>query len=169
MKLTSAQAFKLLRRLNEEHAMLVEEEKSSRTFTAAIQEDIESVRPSYDFASFQEKLDAIDAKIRVIKHAINLFNTTHEVPGFGMTIDEVLVCLPQLTRKKDKLTKMSRRLEKERVDGCYGSSSTNIEYNYANYNIQEVRDMLAKVSEMQGRLQTALDIVNTQEIMEIDI
>lgn len=169
MKLTSAQAVKLLRRFNEEYAMLVEEEKSSRVFTAAIQENIEAVRPPYDFASFQEKLDAIDTKIRVIKHAINLFNTTHEVPGFGMTIDEVLVCLPQLTRKKNKLTQMSRRLEKERVDGCYGSSSTNIEYTYANYSVREVREMLAEVSEMQGRLQTALDIVNTQEIMEIDI
>lgn len=169
MKLTSAQAVKLLRRLNEEHAMLVEEETSSRVFTAAIQEDIETVRPPYDFASFQEKLDAIDTKIRVIKHAINRFNTTHEVPGFGMTIDEVLVCLPQLTRKKDKLTKMSRRLEKERVDSCYGSSSTNIEYTYANYSVQEAREMLAEVSEMQGRLQTTLDIVNTQETMEIDI
>ena len=169
MKLTSSQAVKLLRRLNEEYAMLVEEEASSRAFTAAIQEDIETVRPPYNFASFQEKLDAIDTKIRVIKHAINRFNTTHEVPGFGMTIDEVLVCLPQLTRKKDKLAKMSRRLEKERVDSCYGSSSTNIEYTYANYNVQEAREMLAEVSEMQGRLQTALDIVNTQEIMEIDI
>lgn len=169
MKLTSAQAVKLLRRLNEEHAMLVEEETSSRVFTAAIQEDIEAVRPPYDFASFQERLDAIDAKIRVIKHAINCFNTTHEVPGFGMTIDEVLVFLPQLTRKKEKLTKMSRRLEKERVDSCYGSSSTNIEYSYANYSIREAREMLAEVSEMQGRLQTALDIVNTQETMEIDI
>lgn len=169
MKLTSSQAVKMLRMLNEEHAMLVAEEKESREFVAAIQEDIEAARPFYDLAATQSALDALDQKIRTVKHAINVFNTTHEVPGFGMTIDEVLVYLPQLTRKKEKLLMMSRRLEKQRVDGGYGSSSSNIEYRYANYSIQAAREMLAEISRTLGQLQTALDIVNTQETMEIEI
>ena len=168
MKYTSAQAAKLLRRLNEEHDMLLAEEKESRQFKAALQEDIESARPPYDFAAMQRSLDAINAKIRVVKHAINVFNTTHTVPGFGMTVDEVLVYLPQLTKRKDKLILMSKRLEKQREDNSYSGTSI-IEYNYANYRIQEARDMLSEVSETLGKLQTALDIVNTQETMEIDI
>ena len=169
MKLTSSQAVKLLRRLNEEYDTIIAEEKESRSFVAAIQEDLEDARPLYDFEATQKKLDVLDRQIRTVKHAVNIFNTTHEVPDFGMTIDEVLVYLPQLTRKKEKLLKMSRRLEKQRIDSGYGSSSSNIEYDYANYSIQAAKDMLSEVSETLGRLQTALDIVNNQETMEINI
>ena len=167
MKYTSAQAAKLLRKLNEERDMLLAEEKEGREFVAAIQEDVESVRPPYDFEETQRALEEIDRKIRVVKHAINVFNTTHEVPGFGMTIDEVLVYLPQLTRQKEKLTAMSTRLEKRREDHSY-SSSTIIEYNYANYSIPVAKSMLGEVGDRLSRLQTALDIANTQETMEID-
>lgn len=169
MKLTSSQAVKLLRRLNEEYDTIIAEEKESRSFVAAIQENLEDARPLYDFVATQKQLDALDQQIRTVKHAVNVFNTTHRVPEFDMTIDEVLVYLPQLTRKKEKLLKMSRRLEKQRIDSGYGSSSSIIEYDYANYSVQAAKDMLSEVSETLGRLQTALDIVNNQETMEIDI
>ncbi|MBQ2675087.1 MAG: hypothetical protein IJG07_10490 [Prevotella sp.] len=169
MKLTSSQAVKLLRRLNEEYDTIIAEEKESRSFIAAIQENLEDARPLYDFEATQKKLDALDRQIRTVKHAVNIFNTTHKVPNFDMTIDEVLVYLPQLTRKKEKLIKMSRRLEKQRIDSGYGSSSSNIEYDYANYSVQAAKDLLTEVSDTLGRLQTVLDIVNTQETLEINI
>ena len=49
MQLTSAQAAKLMRRLKEEKELLDAEEKSSKQFVVAIQEDAEAVRPAYDF------------------------------------------------------------------------------------------------------------------------
>ncbi|MBQ8972245.1 MAG: hypothetical protein IJ074_04120 [Clostridia bacterium] len=169
MKLTSSQVVKLQRRLNEEYDTIIADEKESRSFIAAIQENLEEARPLYDFAATQKKLDALDRRIRTVKHAVNVFNTTHKVPDFNMTIDEVLVYLPQLTRKKEKLLKMSRRLEKQRIDSGYGSSSSNIEYDYANYSVQAAKDLLSEVSETLSRLQTALDIVNNQETMEIEL
>ena len=60
MKYTSAEAAKLLRRLNEEHDMLTELERQSRTFVAAVSEDPESVRPKYDFAEVQAKLAELE-------------------------------------------------------------------------------------------------------------
>lgn len=168
MKLTSSQASKLIRRLKEEYDTIIAEEKESRSFVAAIQENLDDARPLYDFVATQEKLDSLDRQIRTVKHAINIFNTTHEVPGFGMTIDAVLVYMPQLTRKKEKLLNMSRRLEKQRVDDCYGGSSS-IEYNYANYSVADAKEMLREVSDTLSRLQTALDTINTLETMEIDI
>lgn len=54
-------------------------------------EDIESVRPAYDYAKTQARLEELEGAIRRLKHAINCFNTTQVVDGFGITIDEMLV------------------------------------------------------------------------------
>lgn len=50
MKYTSAQANKLLKKLNDEYSALLDKEQRSRDFRAAMGEDIESVRPAYDYA-----------------------------------------------------------------------------------------------------------------------
>ena len=54
MKMTSAQAAKELRKLNDQHEALLAMENKVRWFTAAIQEDIESVRPAYDYTARRE-------------------------------------------------------------------------------------------------------------------
>ena len=51
MKYTSAQANKLLKKLNDEYSALLHKEQRSRDFRAAMGEDIESVRPAYDYAN----------------------------------------------------------------------------------------------------------------------
>lgn len=107
MKYTSAEAAKLLRKLNEEVENLEDQEVRTRQFNAAIGEDIESVRPAYDYMDTQRKLDELQAKIRMVKHSLNCFNSTTEVAGFGMTIDQLLVYIPQLSRRKQKLAMMS--------------------------------------------------------------
>ncbi len=74
-------------------------------FIAAVGEDIESVRPDYNYQETQDALEAVDKKIRLLKHTINCFNTTHMVPGFDMTIDQILVYIPQLSERKARLLK----------------------------------------------------------------
>ena len=91
MKYTSQEAAKLLKSLNEQHELIVLNEQQSSSFVAAVSEDIESVRPEYDYAAVQDKLDSIERDIRTIKHAVNIFNSTHKVPGFDMTVDQALV------------------------------------------------------------------------------
>ncbi len=169
MKYTSAEANKLLKKLNEEKSMLLDNESRSATFSAALGEDVESVRPEYDYFEAAKKLEALNADIRKVKHAINVFNTTHAVPGFDMTIDEMLVYIPQLTAKKARLLAMSSRLPKERksVSG-YGTNAV-IDYLYANYDVSKAAEDYGAVSELLSRAQTALDIVNSTETMEIDI
>lgn len=169
MKYTSAEANKLLKKLNEEKAMLLDNESRSAAFSAALGEDVESVRPEYDYESAAQSLDVLNASIRKVKHAINVFNATHTVPGFDMTIDEILVYIPQLTEKKSRLLAMSSRLPKERksVSG-YGANAV-IDYLYANYDVSKAAKDYSAVSELLSRVQTALDIVNNTETMEIDI
>ena len=168
MKYTSAEAAKLLRTLTEEQANIREKEEKSAVFVAAIEEDVESVRPAYDYAATKKKLDELEARVRKIKHTMNIFNTTTVIPGFDMTIDQMLVYIPQLSERKAKLTRMASRLPKERANaGGYGAK-TIVEYQYVNYDIEKIEQDLADVTNELSRAQTALDTVNNSLTMEIE-
>lgn len=170
MKYTSAEAAKLLRKLNEEKDALELEEQRSYVFTASLEEDAETLRPEYDYRQMQEKIDRLDEQIRRVKHAINCFNIRQTVPGFDMSIDQILIYIPQLSRKKQKLSMMKNRLPKqrERADG-FGRSSSIIDYSYANYDIQTVKEDYEKAAEELAKAQTALDLINNTETMDIDL
>ena len=105
MRYTSAQAAKLLRRLREEHQRLLAREAETQVFLAAVGEDVEALRPAYDYRAVQDKLAELEKQIRTIRHAMNLFNLNTVVEG--MTIDELLVYLPQLGERKEKLGRMA--------------------------------------------------------------
>ena len=167
MTYTSAQANKLLKKLNDEHAALLDKETRSKDFRAAMGEDVESVRPAYDYADTQKKLAELEQRIRKVKHAINVFNATHVIPDFGMTIDEMLVYIPQLTQRKNKLADMKARLPKQRVEEQYGRQSNIIDYSYANYDLAVVEADYEKVSDELSRAQLALDAVNQRDTFEL--
>lgn len=170
MKYTSAEAAKLLRKLNDEHNSLLLMEGQSREFLAALGEDPESVRPAYDYAETQKKLEENEEKIRKVKHAINIFNSTHVISEFDMTIDEMLVYLPQLTQRAMKLNEMKSRLPKTRERAtAYNRNSNVIDYRYANYDIAMAAADYEKVTDLLAKAQTALDVINNTETMEIDI
>ncbi len=167
MKYTSAEANKLLRQLNDDYNALLAKEDSVKEFVAAVGEDIEGVRPEYDYEAVQAQLDDYEEKIRKVKHAINVFNTTHIVSGFDMTIDAMLVYIPQLNRRRSKLIMMKSALPKQREAFNHGSNI--IDYRYANYDIEKAEADYKAVSDLLSRAQLALDMVNSTETMEIDI
>lgn len=169
MQYTSSEANKLLRRLHEERDALIEREKKSSIFLAAMGEDPESVRPAYDFSAVQKTLDELDQKIRIVKHAINRFNLEHTVDGFAMTVDQILVYIPQLTAKKQKLGQMKNRLPKQREMPHTFSRGNIIDYSYANYDISLVQAEYETVTDELARAQTALDVLNNTKTMEIAI
>lgn len=168
MKYTSAEAAKLLRRLNDEIAAEQQLEAQSREFVVAVTEVPDDVRPEYDYAAVNARIDALQASVRRLKHAINVFNATHTVPGFEMTIDEMLVYLPQLKAKKEKLAAMKVKLPKAREQSYGRSNSGIIEYRYVNYSIKDVAADFDAVSEELSRAQNALDLVNSTETLEFD-
>ena len=53
MKITSAEAAKLLRGLNDEYNTISAEERNSKEFNAAVGEDVEELRPDYDYTETQ--------------------------------------------------------------------------------------------------------------------
>lgn len=169
MLVTSAQAAKLLRQLNDELRALQLKEANSSSFVAAIQEDIESVRPVYNFKKMRDAQAEVECKIRKVKHAINVFNTTTIIPDFDITIDEMLVYLPQLNAECTTLSKMRDAMPKVRVSSGYSGGGNIIDYKYANYDIEEVSKYYAELSDTLAKAQTVLDLVNSTVEFEITI
>lgn len=165
MKMTSAQAAKVLRQLNDELAALMQREELSKTFLASLGEDPETVRPEYDYEAVKSAQLDLEQKIRKVKHALNVFNATTVIPGFDMTIDEMLVYLPQLSRRCSKLSVMRNTLPKVRENSDYGANI--VDYRYTNYDIEKVAADHSRFSEELAKAQTALDLVNNT--VEFDI
>ena len=169
MKYTSAEANKLLKKLNETQSAILKKEGLSKEFLASIGEDIESIRPKYNFIETNIELNFINEQIRKVKHAINLFNVQTVIPDFNITIDQALVLIPQLSQLKAKFASMKDKLPKMREQGMYSRNNSIVEYRYLNYEIAEVEEEFEKVSEKLTKLQTALDIVNNTCCIEIEI
>jgi hypothetical protein len=167
MKLTSAQAAKLLKKLNDDFTAIISREEKSHTFNAAMGEDPDTVRPEYDYAQTQNELSLLEAKIRKLKHAVNVFNATHKVPGYDMTVDEMLIYIPQLSRKKEKLADMRAKLPKARVEFVRNTSI--IDYTYTNYDIKAADADYQAVSDELSKAQLALDAFNGTETFEFEI
>ena len=63
MNYTSAEANKLLKKLNDEYTALLDKETRSRDFRAAMGEDVASVRPVYDYAVLSTRSTASTRRI----------------------------------------------------------------------------------------------------------
>ena len=167
MQYTSSQANKLLQKLNSDHRSLLEKESICTHYLLTPGESADDVRPAYNFLETQKELDCLERKIRIVKHAINLFNTQTIIPEFNITIDEMLVLLPQLSSRMSKLKLMKDMLPKQRFSSS--GSTTLVEYRYANYDISEAEAEYNKAYETLSRAQLALDTLNNTLTFEIDI
>ena len=161
MKMTSAEANKFLRKLHDDHSALESMEMESRTFVAATTEKLEDARPEYDYTAVQEKLAELEDKARRVKHAINNFNISQAIDDSGMTIDQALVYIPQLSERKRKLAIMRAAQKKKRNESM--KSSNLIEYTYANYDIEQAEADYQSTSDELARVQNALDLIRLSE------
>ena len=159
----------MLRKMNDDLNDLWSRESMSQSFVAAVSENVEDVRPEYDFAKTRAEEAVLSEKIRKLKHAINVFNSTTVIPEWNITIDEMLVLIPQLTRKRDRLSMMKNRLPKERVEAGMRTASNIIDYRYANYDIAAAQAEYDEASNRLAKAQTALDLVNSTVTFEVTL
>lgn len=167
MLVTSAKASKMIKDLNSQIQQLQEIDKKSSVFLCAMGEDPETVRPEYDFIKISDEINKLQFKVRKLKHALNMFNTTTPLTNFPMTIDEALIFMPQLTADKIRLEKMTTRLPKERRAERYGANI--VDYEYANYDIDKAKQVLEETRKILYDLQLDLNDINTSVQFEVDI
>ena len=166
-ELTSAAANKMIKALDEEKTYLLTMEDTSSVYVMAEGEKAEI--PVYDYNKTQQRIDEIDGKIRILKHAINYFDVTTKLSELDITIDEAFGEMAQLNRKKFKLDNMRKRLPKARKnEGIYRNNSM-IEYTYINYDIEAVQRDYQEVSDRIIKLQMALDLCNQTMTFSVDV
>lgn len=162
---TSASANKHLRMLDEEKNHLLDLEREVSTYTRAVGEAEEP--PAYSYEETRAKVAAIDDECRVIRHALHLFNATCELPS-GITIDEALIKLAQLSRLRETLFELRGNREKERVSSSFARSEL-IEYRYANYDVAKAGEDYAEVLRQIQDLQLEIDLANQTRTFEVEL
>ena len=168
MRVTSKNSNKMLSQLNEELKALQTKENLVMTFNAAVCEDVESCRPTYDYEKTQQHILELNKKIVKLKHAINQFNVSTKVEGYDMTIDEMLVYIPQLTQIVYKLDRMKSILPKSRQE-TYDRKTNIIDYVYANYDVDAINKEWLETKEKLADAQIALDKTNVTVEIELEI
>lgn len=166
MKVTSAVASKKIKMLEEQKNRLLDLENTSCIYIRADGES--EAPPVYDYAATKKELDEINEKIRKIKHAVNIFNTTTYLETVGLYIDEALVEMFMLNRRRETLKYMSNRLPKERVNNGYVRSNLAIEYKYVNYDMETVKRDFEACCQRIFDIQIALDTANQTLMFEIE-
>jgi len=170
MKMTSAYANKVLRSLEEDKRYWVNKESSSNSYVAANNE--EPVIPEYDYAEVAAVIDAIDNKICIIKHALNLTNST-AIVAVGekeMSVDTILIRMAQLNRRKNFLDSLRKMLPKMRENNSYyGSRNSVPEYRYINFDLELIKGEFERVSKEIMEMQMALDIYNQTVQFDVDV
>ena len=168
MKITSKEANKFIKTMNEKLEDLIEQDKRDSVYVAAIEEDPMDVRPDYDFSENADKEKTIMKHLVIVKHALNRFNQAHKIsPDEEYTIDQVLVMMPILSRQIGLYREMMKLPEKARANDRY-RSNPHIEYNYTNFDRGELLDSYDTAKEQLEKWQLQLDRINST-VEEIDI
>ncbi len=170
VKMTSAYAAKLIKKLNEEKSYWISLEEERCVYVASVEE--EPVIPEYDFEEVRGHLAEIDDRIVRIKHAMNISNSSNEVRvnDRTMTIDIILIRMAQLNRRLAVLDEMRKRQPKTRLEtNVFSSRKTSPEYRYTNYDLTLVGDEYKRVEAEITAMQLALDKYNQTVEIDIDV
>ena len=153
-------------RLPEGLDRLLRSELERAIYEAALNESDTLIATRY----IVEKVAQIDGQARAIRHALHRFNMKTVLPERGITIDEALILLAQLSGRKERLNGLASRQPQERLGNRYfGSSNGPIEYRYANYDVAQAEADYRAVADEIAALQLELDLVNQTEVFSVEL
>ena len=169
-KMTSAYANKLLKQLGEDKDFWTNKENSSCLYTAAVGET--PVVPEYNYSEVAATIAELDRKICVIKHAINLANATSQVQvgSETMTVDTILVAMAQRNKRKNFLDYLRKQQPQTRKETqVFNSRNAAPEYQYINYDLDQIKQEYEKVTAEIMDMQLALDKYNQTFEFEVEL
>lgn len=182
---TPASASKYLRALEDEKSSLLKKEQRRCVYLVAVGEEPEV--PSYNYRETRDRVAQINATVCVVRHALHTHNVVTMLPDLGMSVDEALVELAQLTSERRVLDDMRGRERRVRYDELYnggrydpfglgygrhhrdGSQRDMLEYVYANYDPDQAESDYQKVSQRIVDLQAAIDYSNQTTSFEVEV
>ena len=167
MTFTSASANKQIRVYEEEKEHLLRNEREVCTYVLSVDEEEEA--PEYDYAAVRTQVSALDDKVRALRCALHRFNVATVLPQSGISIDEALVLMAQLNGERVRLASMRSTLPKRRVSSDYYRGSKTVEYEYANFDIEQAEADFQRVSEHIRELQMEIDFANQTVPFEVDL
>ena len=170
MKMTSAYANKLLKRLNEDKEFWHDKESNGHVYEAALDE--EPLIPDYDYVEVSKNIEQIDKKIVLVKHAINLANVTNQIQvgDITMTADMILIRMTQLNKRKVVLDSMRKLPPKSRISSdIFSCRKTIPEYQYINFDLSLVKEEYERIDTEIATMQMALDKYNQTVEFEVEI
>ncbi len=101
MEFTSASANKYLRRLQDEKDYILNTELECCTYVLGEGEAADP--PAYRYRETRDKIAEIDRVTRILPHGLHQFNMATALPQCGLTIDEALIALAQLSLERDRV------------------------------------------------------------------
>ncbi len=167
--MTSAYANKLLKKLLEDKEYWRKKENEGSTYVAAVDED--PIIPDYDYAEVADKIEEIDNQMLIIKHAVNVNNVNNKIAvgDKEMSVDEILVRMAQLNKRKEVLDGLRKKEPKTRVGSDLFNRKAIIEYKYINYDLDTVKEEYARIDSELSTMQMALDKYNQTFEFEVAI
>lgn len=168
--ITSAYANKILKKLNDDKEYLRKMESEGYMYVAALDE--EPVIPDYNYEQVAAAIEEIDNQIVKIKHAINLANLTSEIQvgDKTMTVDQILIRMAQLNRRRATLDTMRKQETKKRLaTSSYMVRKTAPEYCYINYDLDVVKADYERIDAEIAAMQIALDKYNQTFEFEVEV
>ena len=166
MEFTSASANKYLRRLQDEKDYILNTELECCTYVLGEGEAADP--PAYRYRETRDKIAEIDRVTRILPHGLHQFNMATALPQCGLTIDEALIALAQLSLERDRVVDLRARQPKVRLgERLAGAGVATVEYRYANYDVREVERDYETLSEKIAAIQLELDLANQTKTFEV--
>lgn len=166
MRITSDGADKLIKQLDKEKQTLINMINERSSFVVAVTENVEDLRPEFDFNGTVEKIEKIEDRILEIKHARNEFNNVTILNSVGLTIDKALVRMAMINNQIRIFEGLANRMPKQRERDVYGRGKE-IEYNYVNYEISDAKKKVDKLTFELNEIKKELNFANSTMTFEI--
>ena len=163
MKMCHSEVIKYIKELESKKHVLLRQESNDCTYT--YQDEASKIVPNYNYKKTRQAVDALDTKIRQLRHALAVANCKVMVEEFDVTLGEALVMLAQYQNKCELLSNMSSRQQISQRSSYSGK----MEITCCNYDVEKVLKEYEELRLVIGRLQVAIDRANLTSFVDVEI